>query len=226
MSIRKISFAVGEYYHLYNRGNSKQKIFHDAQDYWHFITLLYTCNAENNFRNFILKRSEEDPYLWERGGQLVYIGAYCLMPNHFHILIKEKEKNGISKFMQKLCTAYVMYYNKKYKRTGGLFEGKFKSEHLDIDVYLKYIFSYIHLNPVKLIQKDWKEVGIKNKNEVLKYLDDYKYSSYFDYFGTKRKQNSILNSNAYPGYFPSVEKFKKEILEWISYKDEIVLGKT
>ena len=97
---------------------------------------------------------------------------------------------------------------------------------MDIDVYLKYIFSYIHLNPVKLIQKDWKEVGIKNKNEVLKYLDDYKYSSYFDYFGTKRKQNSILNSNAYPGYFPSVEKFKKEILEWISYKDEIVLGKT
>ncbi|KKR70530.1 MAG: hypothetical protein UU13_C0004G0026 [Candidatus Nomurabacteria bacterium GW2011_GWB1_40_7] len=219
MSIRKVSFAPGEYYHLYNRGNSKQKIFNDAEDYWHFITLLYTCNSENNFRTFLVKRSEGDPYLWERGERIVEIGAYCLMPNHFHLLTTEKDKNGISKFMQKLCTAYVMYYNKKYRRTGGLFEGKFKSKYLDTNQYLKYIFSYINLNPTKLFQKNWKDVDIKNKKEVLKYLDNYKYSSYLDYLGAKRKQNSIINSDAYPDYFPSEQSFKKEILEWINYKD-------
>jgi len=149
----------------------------------------------------------------------VEIGAYCLMPNHFHLLTTEKDKNGISKFMQKLCTAYVMYYNKKYRRTGGLFEGKFKSKYLDTNQYLKYIFSYINLNPTKLFQKNWKDVDIKNKKEVLKYLDNYKYSSYLDYLGAKRKQNSIINSDAYPDYFPSEQSFKKEILEWINYKD-------
>ena len=176
-----------------------------------------------------MKRSEEnDPYLWERGKQLISIGAYCLMPNHFHILITENKEGGISKFMQKLSTAYVMYYNQKYKRTGGLFEGKFKSEHLNTDIYLKYIFSYIHLNPVKIFQKDWKENGIKNKKGILKYLGNYRYSSYLDYVGITRKQNSILNRKAYPNYFPSSKSFNAEILEWISFKNEIptVLGKT
>src|SRR3989338_2817578 len=167
MSIRSASFAVGEYYHLYNRGNSKQVIFRDKEDYYRFITLLYTCNGVNNFRNFLVQNTKEkDPYLFERGKHLVSIGAFVLMPNHFHILITEKEGNGVSKFMQKLSTAYVMYYNNKYERTGGLFEGKFKSQHLADDRYLKYIFSYIHLNPIKLLQKDWKEIDIKNKTKA------------------------------------------------------------
>lgn len=219
MSIRKVSFVSGEYYHVYNRGNSKQRIFHDSQDYLHFITLLYTCNSENNFRIFLINRSKQDPYLWERAEQLVSIGAYCLMPNHFHILLTEKKDDGISKFMQKISTAYAMYYNKKYKRTGGLFEGKFKSEHLDTDIYLKYIFSYIHLNPIKLLQSTWKQTGIKNKKEALKYLTDYKYSSYSEYAGMKRKQNIILERKAYPNYFPSAKNFNEEILEWINFKD-------
>src|SRR3989344_1739298 len=141
MSLRKTPLISGEYYHLYNRGNGKHEIFHDNEDYQRFVALLCTCNSENNFRMFIIKESaKNDPYLWERGNQIVSIGAYCLMPNHFHILITEKESGGISKFMQKLSTAYVMYCNIKYERTGGLFEGKFKSEHLGTDQYLKYIF--------------------------------------------------------------------------------------
>ncbi len=220
MSIRKIPFASGEYYHLYNRGNSKQKIFHDSEDYWRFITLLYSCNSENNFRmSLVNDTASKDPYLWERGEQLVAIGAFCLMPNHFHILITEKQEDGITKFMQKLSTAYVMYYNKKYERVGGLFEGKFRAEHLGNDRYLKYIFSYIHLNPIKLIQKDWKEVGLKNKKEALNYLDSYKYSSYYEYIGIQRKQNLIIEKGVYPDYFPYRNSFKKEILEWINYKD-------
>jgi len=150
MSIRKKAFVSEEYYHIYNRGNSKQKIFHDKEDHYRFISLLYACNSENNFRIYALNKIES-PYDFKRDLELVSIGAYCLMPNHFHILITQTEKGDISKFMQKLSTAYVMYYNKKYKRTGGLFEGKFKAEHVDEDRYLKYLFSYIHLNSIKLI---------------------------------------------------------------------------
>src|SRR3989338_11478806 len=128
MSIRKVNLVSGEYYHIYNRGNSKQKIFHDSEDYFRFLSLMYACNSVNNFRIFTLTKGES-PYDFERGKQLISIGAYCLMPNHFHILITQMEDKGISKFMQKLSTAYSMYYNKKYQRTGGLFEGKFKSEH-------------------------------------------------------------------------------------------------
>ena len=140
------------------------------------------------------------------------------MPNHFHILITEKTNGGISKFMQKLSTAYSMYYNKKYKRIGGLFEGKFKSQHADTDRYLKYLFSYIHLNPIKLIQRDWKENGIKNKKEAINHLNKYIYSSYLDFIGEKRIQNKILNKESFPKYFPNRTSFVKEIFEWLSLR--------
>lgn len=221
MAKRKEVFALGEYYHIYNRGNSKQQIFHDTEDYFRFMTLIYTCNSFHNFNMYLITRgTEKDPFLFERGGQRVAIGAYTLMPNHFHILIKETQEKGVSAFIQKLCTAYSLYYNKKYKRTGGLFEGKFKAEHIDNDVYLKYIFSYIHLNSIKLIQKDWKEVGIKNKEEALKYLSTYEYSSYTDYLGNTRKYSQILERSEFPDYFPDQKSFEQEIVSWISYKQE------
>ena len=216
MYIRKVNLVNGEYYHLFNRGNSKQKIFHDNEDYFRFMSLLYACNSENNFRVFLLAK-EQSPYDFERGKQIVSIGSFCIMPNHFHILVTQTAEKGISRFMQKLSTGYSMYYNKKYKHTGGLFEGKFKSEHAGNDRYLKYLFSYIHLNPIKLIQKDWKEIGIKNKKEALEYLNNYQYSSYLDYLGTERIQNNILNKEVFPNYFPNKKSFIKEVFEWINY---------
>ncbi len=219
MSTRKQAFVLGEFYHIYNRGNSKQKIFHDKEDYRHFVGLLFACNSVNNFRSYGLNKGES-PFDFERGNLLVSIGAYTLMPNHFHILVTETENGSISKFMQKLTTAYVMYYNKKYQRTGSLFEGKFKSQYLNTDRYLKYIFSYIHLNAVKLIDKDWKEKGIKNKKETLDYLDNYEYSSYVDYKGNERLQNKILNYKAFPVYFNSKKEFSREIFEWLTFKSD------
>ena len=166
MSLRKVPFVQGEYYHIYNRGNSKQKIFHDRQDCLHFLKLLYLSNSE---RSFVL-REIKDIYMINKGKDIVAIGAYCLMPNHFHLLITEKVEGGITKFMHKLSTGYSMYYNKKYARTGSLFEGKFHSSYIDRDQYLKYIFSYIHLNPVKLIDPMWKEKGIKNHDSAVNFL--------------------------------------------------------
>ncbi len=214
--MRKTNFSINEYYHLFNRGNSKQKIFHDKKDYERFIKMLFLANSNTNFK---FRDVSKNPFKTERGEQLVAIGTYCLMPNHFHLLVTELEDNGISKFMQKITTAYSMYYNIKYKRTGGLFEGRYKSEHLYEDRYLKYIFSYIHLNPIKLIQKDWRDNGIKDKKKTLAYLEQYEYSSYIDYRDEDRIEKTILNKNNFPEYFTSPNKFNKEILDWITYAD-------
>lgn len=211
MSIRPVAFVSGEYYHIYNRGNSKQQIFHNKEDYNHFIKLLFICNSTKNFKLSFLSG---DIYEVKRGDQLVSIGAYCLMPNHFHILVTPIEEGSLSKFMLKLSTAYSVYYNKKYERTGSLFEGKFKSKYLDTDIYLKYVFSYIHLNPVKIIDSEWKEKGLKNKIKVLDFLGQYYYSSYLDYMGILRKENKILNRENFPDYFPTVKSFKREIFDW------------
>lgn len=216
MSIRKILFVFGEYYHIYNRGNSKQVIFHDKQDYKRFLDLLYLSNTVKNFR---INDISKDFYNFKQEYRLVSIGAYCLMPNHFHLLITQTDNGSISKFMQKLTTAYSMYYNKKYKRSGTLFEGKFKSRYIDNDQYFKYLFSYVHLNPVKLIQRDWKEKGIINKEKALDFLQKYKYSSYLDYLEEKRIEKNILDIKAFPAYFSTKGKFKKEIFEWLSFKD-------
>ncbi|MFA6325421.1 MAG: transposase [Candidatus Paceibacterota bacterium] len=218
MSIRKVPFAIGEYYHIYNRGNSKQKIFLEKKNYNHFLKLLYICNSENNF---VLRDIIGESFDCVRGDTLVDIGAYCLMPNHFHILVKEKVEGGITKFMQKFSTAYVMYINTKHKRTGSLFEGKFKSRHLNTDKYLKYIFSYMHLNPLKLINKNWRTSLDKNNPGLEKYLSNYKYSSYSEYIGENRIQSKILYKQAFPNYFSNGDKFKDEIKYWISFGDGI-----
>jgi len=214
MSIRKKAFVPGEFYHIYNRGNSKQIIFNETSDYFHFIKLLYLSNSQNKlvFRNLKI-----DFIDFDQGEKLVYIGAYCLMSNHFHLILSQVENGSISKFMQKVTTAYSMYYNKKYNRTGSLFEGKFKSQYTGDDRYLKYLFSYIHLNPIKLIQGDWKEKGIIDKDKCLEFLKNYKYSSYLDYLGTKRLENKVLDINHFPDYFPNRESFQHEIFEWLSY---------
>ncbi len=219
MSIRKVSFAFGEYYHIYNRGNSKQKIFHDREDYQHFIKLLHVLNQKNNKQ---LRDQAQDVFIFHKDDSpIVAIGAYVLMPNHFHILITPTEDGNISKYMQKVCTGYVMYYNQKYKRSGSLFEGKFKSQHANNDKYLKYLFSYIHLNPIKLIDKNWKEKGIRNIKKVFIFLQSYEYSSYLDYVKEgKRPQGVILNKKIFPNYFPNFKEFQSEILEWIKYNPD------
>lgn len=215
MSIRKIQFVEGEYYHIYNRGNSKQVIFHDNNDYIRFLKLLFLSNGNNNFK---INNIAQDVYKFDRGESLVSVGAYCFMPNHFHILLTQEQPDGVTKFMQKVSTGYAMYYNKKYERTGALFEGKFKSKHAEDDGYLKYLFSYIHLNPLKLIDSNWKENGVKDKNRAMNFISNYIFSSCQDYMGHKREQNKLINIKSFPDYFSSGNLFKKEIFEWITYR--------
>lgn len=206
MSIRSTTFVEGEYYHVYNRGNSKQIIFNDEQDHEHFVSLLTILNTDKRIK--LLRNNSHI----NNGDTLVSIGAYCLMPNHFHILITQEIENGISTFMQKVSTAYVMYYNKKYKRTGSLFEGKFKAKYVPNDTYLRHLFSYIHLNPLKLLDANWKKkVNDTTSNKMLTFLKNYKHSSFNEYISDKFL---IINKEPFPNYFPNKKYFIENILNW------------
>lgn len=214
---RRIEFSEGEFYHIYNRGANKKDIFVDDSDRKRFCTLLFVCNSVNSvsFRSIKNKPLAEI----ERGETLVDIGAYCLMPNHFHLLLREKSGDGVTVFMRKVLTAYSMYFNIKYERTGVLFQGRFGARHANSDEYLKYLFSYIHLNPVKIIDPKWKENGITDHKKAEEYLTGYQYSSYLDYLGHDREERMILNVDAFPGYFEDISDFKKCTQEWLSFKD-------
>ena len=216
---RKLSFSVSECYHIYNRGTEKRDIFLDKADYLRFIVSLYISNNTDvmHISNLINQGETLMKILnMDKKGSLVDIGAYCLMPNHFHLLVKEKTENGISKFMSKLTTGYSMYFNKRYDRSGNLFQGVFKSTHVDSDEYLKYLFAYIHLNPVKLTEPEWKENGIKDKNMVSSFLEGYSYSSYFDYSkDNSRSEKKIINKESFPEYFSNRKDFDDFINDWL-----------
>lgn len=139
------------------------------------------------------------------------------MPNHFHLLVQEKIEGGTSLFMQKLSTGYTMYFNRRYERTGSLFQGTFKMTHSEDDRYLKYLISYVHLNPIKIIEPSWKETGIANRKAAEKFLNDYSYSSFLDYTGTKRFENAIVDTQALPKYFDSPVDFKNSVSEWLAF---------
>lgn len=226
--MRRTKISIDEYYHVYNRGVDKRILFLDERDKERFLSLLFLSNSTRSIE--ISKNNNE---LWsfeylvcrDRGDQIVSIGAWCFMQNHFHILIREKTEGGVSKFMQKLLTGYSTYFNKKYHRTGALFEGRFKATHIDSDVYLKYIYSYIHLNPIGIIDKGWKKKKIEDKSKARKFLKTYEYSSFMDYVGKKRLENQILEKEVFPEYFESISKFEEMTNFWIENSEESFLVK-
>ncbi len=224
----KVIKAPGEIYHIYNRGTDKRLIFMDDSDRDRFIELLFFCNStkavrlDDLHRNFAQGRTLRELFRsYDREDTLVSLVAYCLMPNHFHLLIHEKQEGGITKFMQKLSNGYTGYFNKKYQRRGVLFSGKYKIQHVDSDRYLKYLLSYIHLNPVKLIEPKWKETGIKNRSGAKIYLTKYRYSSYQDYCGAERDENILLSMKELKQYYNhgTPRNFKQSVEEWLTYRE-------
>lgn len=130
------NFDIPSFYHVYNRGAGKQTIFHDSADRRKFMTLLH--------RHLLPPNDSDELYpLYD-----VEIVAYCLMGNHFHLLLyQEVNPQAISGLMKSVATAYTMYFNRKYKSSGHLFQGPFRASHISNDVYLTHISRYIHLNP-------------------------------------------------------------------------------
>ncbi len=201
--MRRLQFVDNGIYHVFNRGVEKRSIFLDDQDYYRFIHNLFELNDEIPVLN---SRYYFDPKITGlRPGQprksremrecLVDILVFTLMPNHFHLLLRQRKAGGIAKFMQKVCIGYVMYFNKKYERIGGLFQGRFKAVMAKRDEYFQYLPHYIHLNPLGI--KGSK--AIASWREAFSFLEKYKWSSLPDYIGKKNfpsvtKRDFVLKS--------------------------------
>ena len=135
MPYRLPKFRTNQYYHLYNRGVEKREIFISKEDYRSFIRFMfkYPIDKKNN--------------------ELVRIICYCLMPNHFHLVLQQKTPQGITKYLQKFLTAYSMYFNYIYDRVGPLYQGRTKSRIIENDMQLATISRYVHRNPLKVVSK-------------------------------------------------------------------------
>lgn len=213
--LRKDPFITGEYYHIYNRGIDKRNIFKSQYDYERFIMLLYIANSDSKLRlDNLIKHSHKkfnEILELDKGGKLVSIGAWCLMTNHFHLLVRQEVDGGITKFMKKLGTGYSMYFNIKYQRQGSLFGGPFKSKLIGSnDNYLIQLLAYIHINPLETKFSDLEnKIGEYGNNQMKKFLESYRYSSYKDYLGYKRKEGNLLNRELFPEYFNTKKSFRE-----------------
>lgn len=219
---RKVSFVESEFYHLYNRGVDKRIIFPSASDYKRFLILLYLANSTQDTRvsNVLRITKYADIFNLDRGEPLVAIGAFCLMPNHFHILATPLIENGISQFMLKLQTGYSMYFNTRNERNGSLFQGPFRSTHAENDRYLQYLYSYIHLNPAKLHDPQWKK-NMSSRNTLMKFVESYPYSSYGAYLNNS---HTITDQKKFPDYFSVKNDVRSHISDWLQIEELIEQG--
>src|SRR3989344_2365243 len=191
---RKDPFITCEYYHIYNRGIDKRVIFKSKNDLKRFVMLLFVSNSNSqSFRldNLINQQHKtfDEIFIMDKGGPLVSIGAWCLMINHFHILVRQEVDGGITKFMRKLGVGYSMFFNIKYQRQGALFGGLFKSKLVGAnDNYMKQLFGYIHLNALDINFSGWEKLIDKK----------------------------ILNQEAFPFYFKGTQTFEDFINSYLS----------
>jgi putative transposase len=201
---RKTEFANGEYYHIYNRGVDKRKVFLDLHDYERFLLGMWLMNDEKDglmeqWRNYCnnISNPKASPSGFRKSHlskekPLVEIIAYCLNPNHYHFILKQIEEKGIENFMQKIGTGYAMYFNKKNDRSGVLFQGVFKSIHIDSNDYLLYLSAYVNKNNF---------IHGYSKN------DSWAYSSFPDYIG--RREDKLSKRNIILGQFKNKKEYKE-----------------
>lgn len=168
--------------HIYNRGVEKRAIFLEEQDYARFLSSLHEFNDTKPSLNFGRNLIEVGLQSKE---PLVEIYAFCLMPNHYHLMLRARRENGITEFMRKIGTGYTNYFNLKYNRVGHLFQGKYKTKILSKEAHFIHLPYYIHLNPLDLITPNWKNLGINNINKAYDFLKTYRWSSLKDYLGIK-----------------------------------------
>lgn len=226
----KPTFLNDQVYHIYNRGVEERNVFLDKEDYFRFIHDLFEFNDEAPAMNLYYKFSQLQAQSYEvqlrkfKVGEreprklLVDILLFCLMPNHFHLLIKQKADNGIVKFMQKLGTGYANYFNKKYKRVGSLFQGRFKAVLVEKDAHFMHLPYYIHSNPLDIKFSEWRNKEIKNYKEAMKFLENYRWSSFQDYIG-KKNFPSVTQRKFLLDFFDGPEQYKKDTQKWLKEMD-------
>jgi hypothetical protein len=201
--MRKTEFFVGEYYHIFNRGVDKRRVFTDRQDLERFFQSMREFNVdepigsiwENSCNKRILESTNPNfGSLASKKQKLVNFACYCLNPNHYHFLITPLVDDGVGKFMHRIGTGYTKYFNEKYDRSGSLFEGPFKAIHINSNEYLLHLSAYINLNDKihnfgslasKVIKSSWgeySEEGIGSDGE-----DFCDKSIILEQFGSKKE---------------------------------------
>jgi len=240
MSREPRNFVNDGIYHITQRGIEDKKIFLDKSDYFRGIFSLYEFNNSNpveiaerraertrfkkiywghSYPNF--GEDSPPPVEPDRRKRWVDILAFCLMPNHFHLLLKQLKENGISEFMRKIG-GYVKYFNQKYQRKGHLFQQRFWSTEIKDDKQLKTAFVYDWTNPLSLIEPGWKEKGIKDTTKAIKFLEKYRWSSYLDCIGIKNFPSLIeAEKDFIMEVMGGAEGCKQAVNDWILHKGEI-----
>lgn len=199
--MRKEQFVEGEFYHIYNRGVDRRLIFTNDLEKIRFIHTLYIFNNFLDIPNIFDIIKLEPREVLTPIKQHVDIVAGCIMPNHYHLVLTPKRKNGVSLFLQKIGSSHTHYFNKVHERTGRLFESTFRAKHIDRQEYANYITQYIHLNHIKLdhyrskIGQDdfWTEVGKYKWSTLPLYLNK---ESPFSLVVSTDFRNNILDMNA------------------------------
>jgi len=215
MPFRKIPLVAGQFYHVFNRGIASQPTFFDQRDYQRLMEVIpfYKNNRPPfKYSKYLSLTLEERALLWEQLVKakdfLVEIVAYSLMPNHFHFLLKQLKENGIRKFIANTINSYTKYFNTKRKRSGPLFQGRFKAVRVENDEQLLYLSRYIHLQP-------YTSYLVRN----LKHLENYPYSSFPEYLG--RIKEEVCNKEIILGNFKSKEKYKEFVFDNADYQRKL-----
>lgn len=191
--------AENNIYHIYNRGNNKENIFLEEQDYRAFLYRLGMAiglKIEELNQNEITRMPKSRIRISSYPINTFKIYSFCLMPNHFHILIEQCSNKQISELMHRVCTSFSMYMNKKYKRVGHIFQGNFKAVLSKTNPQLMWTSSYIHMNPVK--------------DKIVAIPEQYKWSSYR--FFTKKIDTPILDKSLINSIFETRENLIKQTI--------------
>jgi|SRR3989344_2498857 len=204
----------GAYVHVLNRGVKKTPIYRQKSDLWRLFFNLYYLNSNKIPDNWNRVLDREDkiknfvwPEEWGKKESLVSILAYTIMPNHFHLILKEINKGGISQFMHKFSMGYSKFVNTKYKETGSLFQGPFKSIVIEDDNQLRYLAVYVMVkNSFEIYPNGGLNGAIKNFDDAWEWVIKYPFTSLADYSGTRKSK--ILSKDLLGEIFVEPTVFK------------------
>lgn len=210
-------FTIGDLLHVYNRGNRKMPITYDENDKWRFLKILRYFNDESSIPNLLREIESliqtggcshfQWPKSWPANKPLVKILAYCLMPNHFHLLLKEIIKGGVSKFMKKLGDGFTNYLNIKHGQTGRIFQGAYKSRTIKDLNYLQYLDAYIQVfNPFELYPGGI-EKALKEFDKAFEFAIGYPFSSLGESF--EKRNLGIVERKDLGEMFPNLKIYKE-----------------
>lgn len=208
-----------EFYHTYNRGTEKRKIFLEDTDYLRAVHDAYEFNDVNDVVNIAYRfdKSPSSIVFKKQRQKLVNLICWNLMPNHYHFFLCPIRDNGLSKYHKKFGVGFTNFFNNKYKRSGVLFQGKYKKVRVVNDTQALQLICYIHANPLDLWKPDWKKGGLTGL-EIQKAMDfleeKYRWSSHLDWLGIKNFP-SLIDNNSISRFFETPEKYREFFMNWL-----------